>query len=372
SCLFSFKTQQLRVHDSQDVAFLLQISSSPIIERSTEAVFAPHLIKLRETYSSSSSCLTKEKEKEDHDREGQEKDRDNGGEENKRYVVQRTEEGEEEKKKGGSVNRWNDVKDFDWIKRQASPNWRGVLSLSSLPLRNFPTFFIHLEKKTNADIKKKTESEEESRDKEEEGKLSTASERSESLSISSSSSSSASPPLGGYKETACSNDSPSSSFLPSSVWSISSPSSSTFSSSSSLSSFFSYLFASSSSSSPSLNCETFNACQDEGAVIIVDRHFLDTLLRHVGLAGRLADCLAELSLCLGEKQRKYKNEEKEEEKGKKRHDVFTESKEDEKEEEEKISWCSASKPRISPKGDASRRREGPVAKQEGDEEEEEI
>ncbi|KAL8428667.1 hypothetical protein Efla_002930 [Eimeria flavescens] len=43
-CLFAVGAQQLRVHDCLDVSFFLNTASSPIIERTSQAVFAPPLI----------------------------------------------------------------------------------------------------------------------------------------------------------------------------------------------------------------------------------------------------------------------------------------------------------------------------------------
>ncbi|KAL8272924.1 hypothetical protein Esti_003155 [Eimeria stiedai] len=84
-CLFSVDAQQLRVHDSLDVTFFLTTASSPIIERTSGAVFAAPV------------CFLK---REKQDAQGEQ-------------LV--------------PSDSWRDVKDFDWIRRQASrqsPNWR--------------------------------------------------------------------------------------------------------------------------------------------------------------------------------------------------------------------------------------------------------
>ncbi|KAL8442453.1 hypothetical protein Emed_007260 [Eimeria media] len=81
-CLFSINAQQLRVHDSLDVSFFLNTASSPIIERTSGAVFAASVsfLKGEETEGQSDQLVRSDA--------------------------------------------WRDVKDFDWIRRQQSPNWR--------------------------------------------------------------------------------------------------------------------------------------------------------------------------------------------------------------------------------------------------------
>ncbi|KEP62177.1 UNVERIFIED_CONTAM: hypothetical protein HHA_264950 [Hammondia hammondi] len=104
--LFFLQCQQLRVHDSRDVAFLLRIFSSPIIERTTEAVFGPQLLELRLPPSVAAA-----------------------GEENSRNREAAGETGGSRNPEAGrcdSAFLWQDVKDFDWIKKQASPHWTTV------------------------------------------------------------------------------------------------------------------------------------------------------------------------------------------------------------------------------------------------------
>ncbi|OEH78814.1 hypothetical protein cyc_06145 [Cyclospora cayetanensis] len=72
----------LRVHDCRDVCFFLNTASSPIIESTTEALFAAPICRLRQ----------------------------------KGYCLQPAEL--------QNSGLWRDVKDFGWIKRQQSPNWR--------------------------------------------------------------------------------------------------------------------------------------------------------------------------------------------------------------------------------------------------------
>ncbi|PFH36633.1 hypothetical protein BESB_048250 [Besnoitia besnoiti] len=90
--LFALKTQQLRVHDSSDTAFLLDIFSSPIIERTRGAVFGPQLLELRVASPRGNSATEA-----------------SGGESDAEENLL-----------------WRDVKDFDWIKKQASPHWEAL------------------------------------------------------------------------------------------------------------------------------------------------------------------------------------------------------------------------------------------------------
>lgn len=94
-CLFAVYAQQLRVHDCLDVSFFLNTASSPIIEGTSEAVFAAPICSLQI---------------EDEDLQAPELARSDA---------------------------WRQVKDFGWIKRQQSPNWRllGGPEPRVLPLR---------------------------------------------------------------------------------------------------------------------------------------------------------------------------------------------------------------------------------------------
>ncbi|KFG58263.1 tubulin-binding cofactor C [Toxoplasma gondii RUB] len=104
--LFCLQCQQLRVHDSRDVAFLLRIFSSPIIERTTGAVFGPQLLQLRLPPSVAA--------------EGEESSR------NTEAAGETSGSRNHEAERCDAAPLWQDVKDFDWIKKQASPHWTTV------------------------------------------------------------------------------------------------------------------------------------------------------------------------------------------------------------------------------------------------------
>eukprot|EP00913_Durusdinium_trenchii_P005584 g5204.t1 len=106
NCIFTLAVKQLRLHDSQTVALHLHTLSGPIIEHCQRVAFAP--IDL-------------------HCPEGA-------------RLLQEASLGETAE--GGA---WSEVQDFNWLKRQASPNWRLVppalrrqgLELSEEVLRHF-------------------------------------------------------------------------------------------------------------------------------------------------------------------------------------------------------------------------------------------
>jgi len=87
-CVFTLAAKQLRLHDSDQVALHLHTLSGPVIEHCKRIVFAPFDISWPE-------------------REGQLKSSGLG-------TINMT---------GGP---WTEVQDFNWLKRQASPNWRQV------------------------------------------------------------------------------------------------------------------------------------------------------------------------------------------------------------------------------------------------------
>nr|CEL68254.1 TPA: Tubulin-specific chaperone C [Neospora caninum Liverpool] len=103
--LFALQTQQLRVHDSRDVAFLLRIFSSQ------EAVFGPQLLELRVVARHSVEADRTETKREDETAESE-----------RCAVPPRSEQPQGLE----PACLWQDVKDFDWIKKQASPHWKAV------------------------------------------------------------------------------------------------------------------------------------------------------------------------------------------------------------------------------------------------------
>jgi len=104
-CVVTLAAKQLRLHDSREVLLHLHTLSKPVIERSSRILFAPYDLSYTDLDEHWAEAAL-----------GQ----------------PATSHGQE----GDGVAEWSDVQDFNWHRRQASPNWRVVpLDLRRLPLQ---------------------------------------------------------------------------------------------------------------------------------------------------------------------------------------------------------------------------------------------
>jgi len=125
SCVVTLAAKQLRLHDSQEVLLHLHALSKPVIEHSSRILFAPYDL----SYTGLDNHLSEA------------------------ALGQPAATGD---LNGDGVAEWSDVQDFNWHRRQASPNWRVVpselrrapveLDIAQLPSGTLPPALIDLER----------------------------------------------------------------------------------------------------------------------------------------------------------------------------------------------------------------------------------